>query len=158
MSDQQTLRETVQSALGATDTPNIKAAKGFFEAQYSGDFETAFRDYAHPDFRFVVSSADNEALRAAIPWAGYAHRGRQGYERLTTLLFSEYEPLEFKTTRFSDTGDQVFVEGHFVFRHRQTAKIADSDFIARFEMRDGKIAGGQFYENTAAVAEARKAG
>ncbi len=139
------------------DTANITAARGFFKAQYEGDFETAFRNYVHPDFRFVVSSANNEELRAAIPWAGYDHHGREGYERLTSLLFSEYEPLEFDTIRFSDTGDQVFVEGHFVFRHRETARIADSDFIARFEMRDGKIAGGQFYENTAGVAAARLA-
>lgn len=140
-----------------TDTPNIAAAKKFFEAQYSGDFETAFRNYVQPDFTFVVASGDNDALRAVIPWAGYAHNGRAGYEHLTNLLFSEYEPFEFDTHRFSDTGDQVFVEGHFLFRHRETGRLADSDFIARFEMRDGKIAGGQFYENTWAVAEARKA-
>lgn len=140
-----------------TDTANIITARKFFEAQYSGDLETAFREYVQPDFKFVVSSCNNEALRAVIPWAGYEHNGRAGYEHLTNLLFSEYEPLEFDTHRFSDTGDQVFVEGHFLFRHRETAKLADSDFIARFEMREGKIAGGQFYENTAAVADARKA-
>lgn len=139
------------------DTANITTARNFFKAQYEGDFDTAFREYAHADFRFVVASANNDDLRGAIPWAGYEHRGREGYERLMSLLFSEYEPLEFDTRRFSDTGDQVFVEGHFLFRHRETAKIADSDFIARFEMRDGKIAGGQFYENTAAVATARLA-
>jgi ketosteroid isomerase-like protein len=54
-------------------------------------------------------------------------------------------------------GTQVFVEGHFRLRHRETAKIADSDFLARFEMRDGKIVCRQMYENTAAVAGARRA-
>jgi len=50
----------------------------------------------------------------------------------------------------------VFVEGSFRFRHRQTGRIAESDWLARFDMRDGRIAGGQFYENTYAVAAARR--
>ncbi|MEM8796401.1 MAG: ketosteroid isomerase, partial [Pseudomonadota bacterium] len=58
-------------------------------------------------------------------------------------------------SKFSDTNDTVYVEGRFVFRHRETTKVAISDFIARFDMRDGRVAGGQFYENTAAIAAAR---
>lgn len=137
--------------MSTADNVNILAAKGFFKSQYEGDCETAFSQYAHPDFRFGVSSRDNDDLRSVIPWAGYWHKGRSGYETLTALLFGEYEPLEFDTTRFTDTGDQVFVEGHLVFHHRKTGKIADSDFIARFEMKDGKVSGGQFFEDTAAV-------
>ncbi|MDY6940456.1 MAG: hypothetical protein SWY16_22715 [Cyanobacteriota bacterium] len=53
-------------------------------------------------------------------------------------------------------GDRVFVEGHFTFRHRTTGKIADSDFLAAFRMENGRISGGQFYENTAGVAAARQ--
>lgn len=138
-----------------SDKPNIAAAKGFFAAQHCGDLDDAFGTYVHPDFRFVVSCACNDELRAAIPWAGYEHRGREGYQRLTALLFSEYELLACDTTRFTDAGTQVFVEGHFRLRHRETARIADSDFLARFEMRNGKIVSGQMYENTAAVAAAR---
>ena len=140
-----------------TDSPNIQSVRGFLDTQYEGDFETAFRDFAQPDFRWVVSTADSDDLRALIPWAGYEHKGKEGYIRLINCLFSEFEPLEFNPSRYTDAGDTVFVEGRFVFRHRETAKIAVSDFISRFDMRDGRIAGGQFYENTAAVAEARRA-
>lgn len=140
-----------------TDTTNIKAVKGFLDAQYDGDFDKAFGDFAHPHFKWIVSTAANDELRAAIPWAGYEHKGKEGYIRLTTLLFSEFEALEFHPATFTDTGDAVYVEGRFVFRHRETTKIAISDFIARFDMRDGRVAGGQFYENTAAVAAARMA-
>ena len=141
----------------ATDTKNIKAVKGFLTAQYKGDFDTAFGEYAQPDFNWIVSTSANDDLRTAIPWAGYEHKGRAGYERLTTLLFSEFESLEFTPSKFTDTGDSVYVEGRFVFRHRETTRIAVSDFIARFDMRDGRITGGQFYENTAGVAAARQA-
>ncbi|MFB2553146.1 nuclear transport factor 2 family protein [Ensifer soli] len=139
------------------DKPNIIAAKRFFSAQHCGDVDDAFCDYVHPDFRFAVSCACNDELRAAIPWAGYEHKGREGYQRLTTLLFSEYELLAYEIKRFTDAGNQVFAEGHFRLRHRETAKIAESDFLARLEMRDGKIVRGQMYENTAAIAAARNA-
>ena len=140
-----------------TDSPNIQSVRGFLDTQYAGDFETAFRDFAQLDFRWVVSTADSDDLRALIPWAGYEHKGKEGYIRLTNCLFSEFEPLEFNPSRYTDAADTVFVEGRFVFRHRETAKVAVSDFISRFDMRDGRIAGGQFYENTASVAEARRA-
>lgn len=139
-----------------SETGNIMAVKGFLDAQYAGDFDRAFGEFAQPDFTWIVSTAANDELRASIPWAGYEHKGKEGYVRLTTLLFSEFEALEFTPSKFTDADESVFVEGRFVFRHRETAKIAISDFIARFDMRDGRISGGQFYENTAGIAEARK--
>lgn len=139
------------------DTQNIKIVKNFFEAQYAGDYDRAFREYAQPDFQWIVSSADNDDLRKMIPWAGHTLKGEDGYKRLTELLFSEFEVLGFEQKRYTDAKDQVFVEGHFRFRHRETGKIADSDWLARFEMAKGRICGGQFYENTAGVAQARMA-
>lgn len=136
---------------------NIQTVQKFLEAQYAGDFDLAFQAYAQPNFQWIVSSNNNESLRAAIPWAGYTHQGKEGYIRLVTLLFSEFEALEFEPGRYTDADDRVFVEGHFIFRHRTTGKIADSDWVARFDMQDHRITGGQFYENTAAVADARKA-
>lgn len=119
--------------------------------------DRAFKDYAHSSFHWIVGSGNNEALRRVIPWAGHVHQGKEGYIRLTTLIFSEFEVLEFIAQRYTDAGDRVLVEGHFTFRHHKTSKIADSDWIARFDIQDSRISGGQFYENTAGVAEARRA-
>lgn len=140
-----------------TPSTHIQTVQKFFEAQYSGAFDHDFQAYAQPNFQWVVGSSNNEALRAAIPWAGYTHQGKEGYVRLVTLLFSEFEALEFEPGRYTAAGDRVFVEGHFTFRHRKTGKIADSDWVARFDMEAGRIAGGQFYENTTSVAAARQA-
>ncbi len=140
-----------------TSTPNIDAVRGFLTAQYEGDFDTAFSRYAQPEFSWIVSTDDNDELRKAIPWAGHRHNGKEGYANLTAMLFSEFESLEFSPTRFTDADGHVFVEGRFVFRHRETGRLAVSDFISRFDMRDHRIAGGQFYENTQGVAAARKA-
>lgn len=135
---------------------NTEKVAKFFELQYRGDFDTAFREYADPDFCWIVSSADNEELRAAIPWAGYEHEGKEGYINLTSQLFDEFDAIAFEPRHYLDGGDRVLVEGHFRFKHKQTGKIADSDWIARFDIKNGKIAGGQFFENTYAVAAARQ--
>jgi ketosteroid isomerase-like protein len=137
------------------DSHNTEIARQFFELIYAGDYDRAFSDCAHSDYRFVVGSSGNASLQAAIPWAGYTHEGREGYIALMNMIFSEFEPLSFETRRYSDTGDTVFVEGHFSFRHRATGKIADSDWVVRFDMKNGRMAGGQFYENTYAIAAAR---
>lgn len=134
---------------------NTETARRFFEAIYAGDFDGAFSRHAHKDYRFAVGSADSAELRAAIPWAGHPHLGQSGYAELMHQLFSEFEPLSFEAKSFVESGDKVFVEGHFRFRHRTTGKIAESDWLTRFDIRDGRIAGGQFYENTYAVAQAR---
>jgi uncharacterized protein len=137
-------------------TANIEAAKRFYELVYTGNYDQAFADHAHPDFRFVVGSSDNPELKAVIPWTGYTHLGREGYVALTNMMFSEFEALNFEPRHYSDAGDRVYIEGNFRFRHRTTGKIAVSDWLVRLDMKDGRIAGGQFYENTYAVAAARQ--
>jgi uncharacterized protein len=140
---------------GAHMSDNVKTVQSFFEAQNARDFDRAFDSFADPGFEWVVSTTNDEALNRAIPWAGTTLVGKDGFMRLTSQLWTEFEPLEFNFTRFTDGGDRVFAEG--LFRHRTTGKTAASDFVARFEMRGGRIAGGQFYENTYAVAQARSA-
>jgi ketosteroid isomerase-like protein len=136
-------------------TQNIDAVRGFLEAQYAGDFDGAFDRHANPEFTWAVGMSDNVQLTTAIPWAGRRLAGADGYRTLTGELFGEFESLLFDPRRFSDVGDAVYVEGYFRFRHRRTGRIAEADFCARFDMRDGRISGGQFYENTYAVAAAR---
>jgi uncharacterized protein len=142
--------EVVMSA-----SSNAEIVRQFFDAIYAEDYDRAFADYADPAYRFVVGSAANPELQAAIPWAGRTLQGKTGYLELVGLLFGEFEPISFETDGYAEADDQVFVEGHFRFRHRRTGKFADSDWLARFEMKDGRIAGGRFYENTYAVAAAR---
>jgi ketosteroid isomerase-like protein len=134
---------------------NTETVRRFLEAIYAGDYQRAFSDYAHNDYRFAVGSTEDGDLRAAIPWAGHVHVGQSGYAELMRQLFSEFEPLSFEARSYVEADDKVFVEGHFRFRHRTTGRIADSDWLTRFDIKDGRITGGQFYENTYAVAKAR---
>lgn len=135
--------------------PNSEVVKKFLAAQYAGDIDAAFDNYASPSFTWVTGSSNNDELKAQIPWAGYTHHGKEGYKKLTSMLYGEFESLKFETKRFTEGGERVFVEGNFVFKHLNTGKVVDSDFLAVFELVDGRITGGQFYENTAGVAAAR---
>lgn len=134
---------------------NIATVKSFLNLQYEGKIEEAFETHASSEFTWVVSTGANKELNDVIPWAGVKWKGLEGYKKLTSLLFGEFEPLEFSPTDFHAVENFVFMVGHFTFKHRITGKIAKSDFLGLFRMKDGKIQGGQFYENTYAVAEAR---
>ena len=91
----------------------------------------------------------------AIPWAGTYHYGLEGYKRLYDQLFNEFDVNSFEIYLLAETKEKVYVEGHFRFQHKTTGKLADSDWCVRFNFKDTKITGGQFYENTYAVAVAR---
>ncbi|MEO1050737.1 MAG: nuclear transport factor 2 family protein [Bacteroidota bacterium] len=134
---------------------NIETVQGFLDLQYQGKIDEAFASHADKNFSWIVGSRANEELTKAIPWAGYNHKGLEGYKTLVSLLFGEYDAEVFEVHQYHEVNDQVFAVGHFRFKHKETGKIADSDFIGRFEMKQGKIAGGQFYENTHAVAAGR---
>ncbi len=135
---------------------NKDVVQNFLALQYEGKIEEAFANYADPNFEWIVSSGNNPKLENAIPWAGMTHKGLEGYKNLTGLLFGEYEALAFDAKEFYEIGNKVFMIGHFKFKHYKTQKIADSDFVGLFNMKNGKIAGRQFYENTFAVAEGRR--
>lgn len=143
--------------MNATPTlNNVEVVQAFLAAQYAGEFDRGFASYVNPEFTWVVGTDNNAELRQAIPWAGHRHNGKAGYMQLTQMLFSEFEVLGFEPSKFTDAGDAVYVEGHFKFRHRETGKVADSDWLSRFDMKNGRISSGQFYENTQAVAAARQ--
>lgn len=97
------------------------------------------------------------------PGADRGHRlgrptpaGRRGLQKtLAGRLFGGFEPLVFEARRFHDVGEAVIAEGCSNFRHRRAGKVAEADWIARSDMRDGGISGGRFHENTRAVAAAR---
>jgi ketosteroid isomerase-like protein len=46
------------------------------------------------------------------------------------------------------------VFGQFQFRAKSTGKLMETDWVVRLTMQDSKIARGQFFENTFAIANA----
>ena len=130
--------------------------KKMLEMQYGSGVDTNFvTQYSNENFQWIVGIV-NEELHKAIPWAGVVQNGMEGYYNLVGQLFGEFEVLQFLPKDFHETETKVFVEGYFKFQHKVTKKIAETDYIMRFDFDNGKISGGQMYENTYGVAEARK--
>ena len=130
--------------------------KKLLSMQYGeGVDENFIKEHTIEDFSWVVGIV-NEELHKAIPWAGIIHKKMEGYYNLVNQLFGEYEVLEFLPKDFHETEKKVFVEGYFKFQHKKTKKIAETDYIMRFDFEEDKIVGGQMYENTFGVAESRK--
>ena len=116
------------------ETNNIEVAKLFFAAIFAENFDRAFADYANSNFRFVAGSMDNPELQKAIPLvASYASAKQDTWWNDATAFFG-VRVSEFRGYPIPDAGDKVFVEGHFRFKHKQTGKIADSDWLTRFDM------------------------
>lgn len=137
------------------DSCNTTVVKSFLAATYEGQLESAFDRYAQPDLAWIVGTDKDDTLRFVIPWAGCTHKGHDGFVACFRMLFSEFENLTFEAHRFTDIGDAVFVEGYSLLRHRETGKLASSDWFARVDMKERRIAGGQLYVNTFAIAAAR---
>lgn len=104
----------------------------------------------------MTDSADNPDLRAAIPWACYDHMGAEGHANLYAQLLGEFDVEAFEPRSFAEAGGKVCVEGRSRFRRKETGKVADSDWCARLDTKDGRITGGRFYENAQRVAAARR--
>lgn len=135
---------------------NKEIVKSFFGLMHQGEFEKAFNNYAATDLEWIVAMANSPDLTAAIPWDGVVHKGFVGFKKLNESLFGEFEGLAFQLEDSFAEGDTVVGFGHLRFKHKETQKVAESDFAIRITMRDGRIARGQFFENTFAIANARK--
>jgi uncharacterized protein len=132
---------------------NVALVRRFYERVYAGDIDAVLA-MLHKDFTWIVGT-ESPALATAIPWAGRLLRGREGFLELVTTLFGEFESQEFEAQEFHPVGGHVFVQGRFEFRHYKTGKSAAGDWLARFDISGDEILGGQFFENTFAVAAAR---
>lgn len=134
---------------------NKETVRAFYDFIYQGKVDQALSECATTDLEWLVA-IENSELNAEIPWTGIVHKGYDGFKELNEQLFGEFEAVLFEARDFFADGDTVIVFGTFKFEHRQTGKIADSDFAVRITMRDGKMARGHFFENTFGVAAARK--
>ncbi|WP_024802872.1 alpha/beta fold hydrolase [Nocardia sp. BMG51109] len=150
------LRRFVLHESTAADAQPADVVRRYFGHIYAGEIDAAAA-MLHPDFTWLVGTESAE-LTAAIPWAGQVWHGRDGLRDLVEMLFGEYESAEFQARDFYPVGGHVFVRGYFDFRHKSTRKRAAGDWLADFEVIDGAIRGGQFFENTYAVAAARTGG
>ena len=92
-----------------------------------------------------------------IPWAG-TFRRREGIAEFFSLLGETLEFEQFEPRKFVGQGDTVVVLGHERSVVKQTGRRYEQEWAHVYNLRDGKIATGRLFENTAAQVEAFSAG
>jgi len=132
------------------ENPNVETVKRFFEAvNAGGDFSGLVTE----DVTWISGSEYAPASMAAIPWAGHPMRGVAEVAEFFRRLDNEsFEVLSREAKDVVASGDTVVVFGHFESRARPTGKRVASDFACRLDLREGRIARGQFFEDSYAVA------
>jgi uncharacterized protein len=90
---------------------------------------------------------------AEIPYAG-RRRGHEGAAEFFRLLGESDEVLVFEPHRFLADGDLVIVLGRYEARVKSTGRVAKTDWVHVFELRDGLAVSWREYLDTAAWAQA----
>lgn len=120
--------------------------------------KSAYEAFSRGDIRGVVATlADNVDWYiqgpASIPMIGRRH-GPQEVAEFFKIVSDTEEAEEFEPKEFIAQGDDVVVLGHYRWRMKSTGRVAESDFVHVFVVRNGKIASYREYTDTAAFAAA----
>ena len=86
---------------------------------------------------------------SVIPFAG-TRRGREGVGEFFSLLGENLEFQQFEPREFVAQGDTVVVLGYERSLIKPTGRTIEHEWAHVYTLRDGKIAKGRFFEDTAA--------
>ncbi|MEG0209526.1 MULTISPECIES: alpha/beta fold hydrolase [Hafnia] len=81
-------------------------------------------------------------------------RGREQVRGWLETFPSDFKPQEFTVSQLFESGDTVLALGRFRHTVLTTGNIIGSDYVIRFEMREGLIAHYQIFEDSALLARA----
>jgi len=70
-------------------------------------------------------------------------------ENLFVKLGTEWDGFTVTPARFSESGDQVIVEGRYTGTYKATGKSIDAQFCHIWNVKDGKVTAFQQYTDTA---------
>lgn len=116
----------------------------FFDAFARGDLP-ALLDTLHPD---IVLKAEGPGT---VPWYG-TYRGLDGARTFLERLGTNVRTQAFTVATLIEQGDTSVAAGHLRHLVPLTDRLFESDWALVCEIRDGRIASYQFFEDTAAAA------
>jgi ketosteroid isomerase-like protein len=129
---------------------NVDVVQATYEAFGRGDIP-ALLDLLTDDVEWTLQGP------SAIPFAG-PRRGREGVAEFFSLLGDTIEFQQFEPREFVAQGDTVVVVGFERNLIKPTGRTFEQEWAHVYTLRDGKIAKGRFFEDTAAYAVAFGAG
>jgi len=121
---------------------NVDVVQRNYEAVGRGDIP-AVLDLLTDDVEWTLQSP------SVIPFAG-TRRGREGVAEFFSLLGENLEFQQFEPREFVAKGDTVVVLGYERSLIKPTGRTIEHEWAHVYTLRDGKIAKGRFFEDTAA--------
>jgi len=88
-----------------------------------------------------------------LPWGG-DYSGPQGAREFFEKLDANMETVSFDPRENIEKGDEVFSFGTYAGRSRKTGRTGTAEWMFRWRVEDGKIAGWESYIDTAALVQA----
>ncbi len=85
---------------------------------------------------------------SAIPWAGPRH-GREEVGEFFSLLGQTLDFEQFEIREIVSQGDTVVHLGYERLRVKQTGRLVEAEWTHVYTLRNGKVAKGRFYVDTA---------
>ena len=125
-----------------SDQTNTDVVRQAYEAFGRGDI-AAVLDLLTDDVDWTLQGP------SAIPWAG-TRRGREAVAEFFSLIGENLEFERFEPREFVAQGDTVVVLGDERSVVRPTGRAFENEWAHVYTLRDGKIAKGRFFEDTAA--------
>jgi uncharacterized protein len=123
--------------------------------------QQAYEDFGRGDIPAVLEALTDDVEwtmqgPSVIPFAG-TFRGREGIAEFFSLLGETLEFEQFEPRKFVAQGDTVVVLGYERDIVKQTGRGFEEQWAHIYTLRDGKIATGMFFEDTAAYVVALNA-
>ncbi len=129
---------------------NVDVVQETYEAVGRGDIP-AVLDFLTDDVEWTLQGP------SMIPFAG-TRRGREGVAEFFSLVGDTLEFEQFEPREFVGQGDTVVVVGYERNLIKPTGRTFEQEWAHVYTLRDGKIAKGRFFEDTAAYVVAFDAG
>lgn len=133
-----------------SDPTNVDVVQGTYEAFGRGDIP-ALLGLLTDDVEWTFQGP------SMIPFAG-PRRGREGVAEFFSLLGETIEFQQFEPREFVAQGDTVVVVGYERNLIKPTGRTFEQEWAHVYTLRDGMIAKGRFFEDTAAYVAAFDAG
>jgi len=125
---------------------NVKLVQGMYGAFGKGDIAGVIGALA--------VDADWESVGRPADYPGLGKRkGTKAVQEFFGIVAQNIEFSEFSPREFYETGDKVFVLGHYAGTVKKTVRTFATDFIHVFSVRGGKVERFKEFFDTAQTAE-----
>lgn len=124
--------------------------------------EKAYADFGQGNIPGILAALSPEvewqdAGAPHVPYAG-TYRGHEGVGQFFSKLAGSVEMLEFEPRDYVEQGDRIAALGRFKGRSRSNGHLFESDWTMVWTFVGDKVARFQSFVDTAAIAEAFRAG